>query len=298
MDYASTYRRQRTWVNAGLARSLTGGVHAQGPGWRQASSSSSRPVPRVEQGRQQRRRAPGPGQLRPTPARARPPASAGGRAAPAPVQGSHREGEGRRRQEEAGGGSGGRAAMERAAPATLGQGAGTGVFRTEHRIHSEAKEAPESGGEAVRRGDRGGYRELGRWRYSVKQGLQRWGKGLGQLVETWGGRWTSPEQERDARLAGTKKKTGRPRRTEANSGEMPMLRWSGRLGEGLGRCGRGRGSLYRPRGRLWSSRTSSRPSINGGQWLGMARAWHLRRIHGEQRRDRSTVRCRGSRGSY
>ena len=51
-------------------------------------------------------------------------------------------------------------AMERTAPAISNQGAGTSGFRVEHCTHSEAKEAPESGGEVVRRhGQVGGVAE-------------------------------------------------------------------------------------------------------------------------------------------
>ena len=50
--------------------------------------------------------------------------------------------------------------MERTAPAISNQGAGTSGFRVEHCTHSEAKEAPESGGEVVRRhGQVGGVAE-------------------------------------------------------------------------------------------------------------------------------------------
>ena len=68
--------------------------------------------------------------------------------------------------------------------------------------------------------------------------LRRGGKWVGRTAgmrRLW---WTAREEERRLELAGTKEEPRRPRRTEANSGEMPWLWWARRDEEGLGSCGR------------------------------------------------------------
>ena len=74
----------------------------------------------------------------------------------------------------------------------------------------------------------------GRRRLTALRAPRRGKKGVGRTEEVWGTSWATWEDYRRLVLAGTKEEPRRPRRTEANSGEMSLLRWARRDEEGLG----------------------------------------------------------------